>query len=226
MAIGRRPGRGAAGPTPGPPSEGARSRGLCPLQLTACSRERRLRQRGPGQAGPGPTAGVGRRQVAPRVPHAPVPSLPARSPRPRLPIGCQATACPALARSPVAGSGSAPSRSWTQGLGSWRPSLTTRGLRRSRVEGRGWPSPSCTRTPAELHLRGDRFVLPKCRRTLDAPGEHWTGSLWTCVELWLTPLLLCDLERDVPLPGLGFLFRWALLRGLLVNYTHPGLEMG
>lgn len=43
---------------------------------------------------------------------------------------------------------------------------STRGLRRSRVENRGWPSPSCTRTPAELHLRGDRFILPKCRRKL------------------------------------------------------------
>lgn len=79
VAIGRRPGRGAAGPSPGPPSQCARSRGLGPLQRTARSRESRLSQPGPGQAGPGPTAGVGPRRVAPRVPRAPAPRLPAGS---------------------------------------------------------------------------------------------------------------------------------------------------
>ena len=49
------------------------------LQRTAGSRECRLSRLGPGQAGPGPTAGVGPRRVAPRVPHAPVPRLSARS---------------------------------------------------------------------------------------------------------------------------------------------------
>lgn len=225
MAIGRRPRRGAAGPTPGPPSRGRpepqagpatayRLQPRAPAQAAVARTGRAWTHRGGGAEASSP-AGPPRSSASPPCPLPAPPAsdwLSGPQPAQHWPARLSLDLAP-----PPAGAGHRVSV-----LGD-HPS--TRGLRRSRVESRGWPSPSCTRTPAELHLRGDRFILPKCRRTLEAPGEHWTGSLWTCVELWLAPLLLCDLERDVPLPGLGFLFRWALLRGLLVNYTHPGLGL-